>query len=356
MSGYGDGSDYQDKHGQWWAKFPLGNGRNRRKRCADRKEAKATLAAWRRARDAGLNVDAARQPVATWLAFWLTTRKGVVKDSTYAFYARHAGYAAAYLGTVALEDLTPAHVDSMTATMRREGVAPQTIRHTKTALSMALKKAANANIIHANPAAASERVRVERYRPHELTPAEADALLRAVEGDRRALAVHLALFLGPRRGEVLTFRWGDVDWKAGTLTVKEGKTPDARRVLPLPPALQERLRAHFTAQAEERVVAPRWREHGLILPSEAGTPISGRNLTRWFKAMLVKAGLPERVRFHDLRHYAISEWYAAGADPKTVQALAGHADPALSQKVYAHARPEQLRAAVEGAEKRRRQG
>lgn len=352
----GDGSAYQDRHGQWWAKFPAsGNDTYLRKRCATRKEAEDTLRAWRAARDAQLNVAAGRQSLERWLEAWVLGREGAVKATTHAFYARHAGYAAAYLGRVALEDLTPAHIDGMVATMRREKVAAQTIRHTKTVLSMALKKAAAARIILGNPAAVADRVSVEPYRAYELTPAEAARLEGAVEGHRLALAVHLGLYLGLRRGEVLSLHWGDLDLDAATLTVKAGKTHDARRTLPLTPAMVARARAHFAAQLEERQVSPRWTERGLVLPSEVGTPLGGRNLTRWFKAALVRAGLPVRVRFHDLRHYAISEWYAAGADPRTVQALAGHADPALSQKVYAHPRPELLRAALEGAE-RRRQG
>jgi Phage integrase family len=45
-----------------------------------------------------------------------------------------------------------------------------------------------------------------------------------------------------------------------------------------------------------------WQEHGLVFPSQVGTPIGGRNLNRSFKRHLERAGLPRSFRFHDLRH------------------------------------------------------
>ncbi len=50
--------------------------------------------------------------------------------------------------------------------------------------------------------------------------------------------------------------------------------------------------------------------------------------------------------FHALRHSFVSSLAGSGASPKTLQALARHSDPRLSQAVYAHARTEDLTAAV----------
>lgn len=348
----GDGSIYTDKHGQVWVKFPLGHDRYRRKRCDSASEAEAVLKVWRRAAEDGQQVGQSHQPLQRWLERWLADRQGAVKETTWRFYQRHAGYAAAYLGQVPLEDLTPADVDRMVETMKREKVKPQTIRHTKIVLSMALKRAVKSRLILFNAASEADKITVEPYPAYELTPIEAARLIDVCGDHRLALAVHLALFLGMRRGEILALRWGDIDREQGVLTIQQGKTAQARRRLPLTPALLDRIAAHWSNQIEERQVCAAWKEHTLIVPSEVGTPLTGRNFTRWFKLQLAKAGLPMRIRFHDLRHYAMSEWYAAGADPKTVQALAGHADPALSQKIYAHARPDVLRAAVERAERR----
>jgi len=45
--------------------------------------------------------------------------------------------------------------------------------------------------------------------------------------------------------------------------------------------------------------------------------------------------VPE-VRVHDLRHTAASLWLAAGADPKVVQRVLGHATAAMTMDLYGH--------------------
>jgi integrase-like protein len=47
------------------------------------------------------------------------------------------------------------------------------------------------------------------------------------------------------------------------------------------------------------------------------------------------AGVPD-VRVHDLRHTAASLWLAAGADPKVVQRVLGHATAAMTMDLYGH--------------------
>lgn len=369
--GRGEGSAYQDKNGQWWAKLPLGNGKHRRARCASHKEAKSVLKAWIVERDAGVNLRASQQLVKHWLVHWLSIKEPTVTKGTYTFYQRHAGYAAAYVGSLPLEDIEAYHIDQMTATMLREGVNAQTVRHTKTVLGMALKAAAKAKAIRENPATLADPVSVKPYRGYTLRPDESNRLLAACRHHRLYGAVLIGVSLGLRRGEVIALLWANVQLDAGVLLVPDGKTDNAYRTLPLTAELIAALRERWTLYREEVATArqreqergegpPLWREHGLVFPSEVGTPISGRNFTRFWKETIGRANkaapaalIPTTLRFHDLRHYAMSQWYAAGADPKTVQSLAGHADPTLSQKVYAHAQVDRLRATVEAAEKRR---
>ena len=42
------------------------------------------------------------------------------------------------------------------------------------------------------------------------------------------------------------------------------------------------------------------------------------------------------VRVHNLRHTAASLWLAAGADPKVVQRVLGHATAAMTMDLYGH--------------------
>ena len=83
-----------------------------------------------------------------------------------------------------------------------------------------------------------------------------------------------------------------------------------------------------------------WQEHGLVFPSQVGTPIGGRNLSRSFKRHLERAGLPRSFRFHDLRHTCATLLLRQGVNPKFVQELLGHADITLTLNVYSHVLPD----------------
>ena len=92
----------------------------------------------------------------------------------------------------------------------------------------------------------------------------------------------------------------------------------------------------FAATPCERLRAGQvYADYELMFPTRWGTPLSARNLLRRFKQLAARAGLPETVRLHDLRHTAISHQLAAGVALPEVSA-AGHATPAVTTAVYAH--------------------
>jgi integrase len=83
-----------------------------------------------------------------------------------------------------------------------------------------------------------------------------------------------------------------------------------------------------------------WQENGLVFPSSVGTPLSGGNLNRAFKALLKRAELPEKTRFHDLRHTCATLLLKQGVNSKLVQDLLGHADASLTLNIYSHVLPD----------------
>ena len=101
------------------------------------------------------------------------------------------------------------------------------------------------------------------------------------------------------------------------------------------------LREHRKRQLEERIrLGTLWQDHSLVFPSGAGTPLSGGNLNRAFKALLRRAGLSSMIRFHDLRHTCATLLLQQGVNPKFVQELLGHRDVSLTLNVYSHVLPD----------------
>jgi integrase len=74
-----------------------------------------------------------------------------------------------------------------------------------------------------------------------------------------------------------------------------------------------------------------------LFAAPGGGPLRESNWKRsvGWRAAKVTAGVPD-VRVHDLRHTAASLWLAAGADPKVVQRVLGHATAAMTMDLYGH--------------------
>jgi integrase len=173
----------------------------------------------------------------------------------------------------------------------------------------------------------------------------------------------LAVTSGLRQDELLALKWEDVDLEGTNPTLEVRRslsetrgrrsfvTPKSRRGrhLRLSRRAAGALRVHRKCQLEERVrKAGLWEDHGLIFPSEVGTPMSGRNLYRAFKIRVKRASLPQTLRFHDLRHTCATLLLRQGVNPKFVQELLGHADISLTLNTYSHVLPEMGDAAAGG--------
>lgn len=141
--------------------------------------------------------------------------------------------------------------------------------------------------------------------------------------------VLLALNTGMRRGEILNLKWSD--FNHGQLTVRGAGTKNQQsRVVPL--------------NAEAKAVLNTW-ESGSewIFPGKEESPIT--TIKRSWEGIRAKATLPN-LRFHDLRHTFATRLLQRGADIKTVSALLGHQDIAVTAR-YLHATDESKRNAVE---------
>ena len=102
----------------------------------------------------------------------------------------------------------------------------------------------------------------------------------------------------------------------------------ARRTVTLPRFLAEMLGEHLA-----RYPSP---DRYVFIAAEGG-PVRHRNFYRQhFRPAVSRAGLPEGLRFHDLRHTAASLFIAQGVNPKQLQDRLGHSTVRLSLDRYGH--------------------
>jgi len=364
--GHNEGHIYHRDDGRWEAKLSLPNGKRKSFYARTRREAQDALRAAQRDLDAGLDLGTSRQTVAAFLDRWLAD---VVKPArapktaaTYADIVRI--HLKPSIGRHELAKLSPQHVAALLKAKTDAGLSPRMVHHIRAVLRCALNQAMRWGLIGRNVAALVEPPRQVHRDIQAMTPAEARALLAAVEGDRLAVLFRVALTLGLRQGEVLGLKWDDIDFDRrtlkvrralqridGTLTLKEPKTEKSRRTLTLPPSLVAALRAQKVRQLEERLLAgERWQDNGFVFASTIGTPTDARNVIRSWHRVQAANGLPRRS-FHSTRHAAASLMLAEGVPVKVVQEVLGHSLLSTTADIYGHLFPEAFEQAADAMER-----
>lgn len=365
--GNSEGSVFQRKDGRWCSVVDLGweNGRRKRKSFygATRKEVAETLNKALRDRAQRLPVAVERQALGQFLEHWLEdTVRPARRPATFVSYSDTIKlHITPTLGRLPLSKVAPQHVQTLLNQKLNQGLSARYVTYIRAVLRIALNQARKWNLIVSNAAELVEPPRVERREIRPLAPAETRRLLDAVRGERLEALYSVALSLGLRRGEIMGFRWQDLDLEQGSLSVRQAvqrirgqgmnfappKTERARRKVMLPVPLVSALRGHHIRQLEERLKAgSRWRESDLVFASSVGTPLEPRNLDRHFKRMLERAGLPD-MRFHDLRHSAASLLLAQNVNPRTVMEILGHSRISMTLDTYSHVMPAAMREAAD---------
>ncbi len=175
-------------------------------------------------------------------------------------------------------------------------------------------------------------------------------LLTALALRDRAL-VETAYAAGLRISELATADLGSVELRRGEIRVM-GKGRKERVGLLGRPA-----RASLAAYLEDgRPALLAQRREGAEEPTEIflnhrGAPLGVRGLRYRLDRLCRRAGLPEGVSPHTLRHSFATHLLDGGADLRVVQELLGHESLATTQ-VYTHVSPSRLRAAYRGAHPR----
>lgn len=66
-------------------------------------------------------------------------------------------------------------------------------------------------------------------------------------------------------------------------------------------------------------------------------PVNPERIGAWWRRSRDRAGVDSRWRLHDLRHWSATMSISRGYDIRTIANRLGHANPAMTLRVYAHA-------------------
>jgi integrase len=324
-------------------KYRAGDGRVLWERYGSAKEAKARKAEveLELARTQGRWTPPVKVTLNEYAEQWLGSRAPALRPSTVAEYRRILERdILPRFGHLPLAAITRSQLKAYAAERGAEGRSANTVRNHLAPLRALLASAVDDELLRANVAARIKRAGQPQRELRPPSREQVEALIAGARTPESAAIFTLAASLGLRRGELYALRWNAVDFAAGLVRVVTSndrgvitatKTAAGERVVPMFGSARLVLL--------EQKARSRWsRPHDLVFPTAVGTPQNpATSAEREFRHALHRAGLPRLAfRFHDLRHYAVSQLIAQGASILQVARVAGHADPSVTLRVYGH--------------------
>jgi len=317
------------------------------------------------------DASAGKQRFAEWAERWYRYKQPNVKPSTARGYRSILDRSLLpALGHRQVRSLTTADVQDFILDLQECGLTPKTIRHHYQTLRSVLQHAARQRAISINPALDAELpTNRSTGRPdHEpcfLTSAEVERLAGAMTEYPYGLMVRFMASTGLRAGEVSGLNVGDLDLMRRRVTVRRTRTkvkasetnPDGwethvpksgkTRHVPVPPPLVDDLTGYLARHPHHTEKdAPLWpgRENGGAERFRGGAGAVTYDkpwerdafYKRQFKPALRAAGLPARVRLHDLRHTYASISASLGIPAYRVAEYMGHASEVVTRTIYTH--------------------
>ncbi len=170
--------------------------------------------------------------------------------------------------------------------------------------------------IKSNPVAEITMPAQGKPRKRRVTQSELSALRLACSHPILWPIITIAIETAMRRGEIVAMQWEHIHWDKGTLDIPDKKN-GYPRTIPLTPKAIEVLTS--LTQTDTSVMA-----------------ITGNAIRLAWERLKKKAGVTD-LRFHDLRHEAISRFFEMGLSVPEVALISGHRDPRMLFR-YTHLR------------------
>lgn len=242
---------------------------------------------------------------------------------------------------IKLSQLTRKSVNDFRDRLLAAGRSEGTTRKILGVLRLILNHAMDNGQVHFNAAQGVSVLRSSRIDHKIVGPTKDDVktLLDNATGRLRAMLVVSAL-CGLRASESRGLRWQDVDTVNGFIHIRQRadfycelgdpKSSAGHRSVPAGPMVLKTLE-------EWKTVCPK-SDLDLVFPAKGGTVADHNHfMRRHFKPLCAKHGIT--MRWHDLRHFAVSLWIEQGFSIKEVMTFAGHASVQMTMERYGHLFP-----------------
>lgn len=322
----------------------------------------------------------ARKPFHEAVKVYLEEREPHVSERTMQFESERLAPLLKHFGEKPLLRFKAEDVSGYQKARLEAGISGRTVNMETGVLRRMLKRAKVWNAISEDVKALPEdRGAVAKVLPPDLKRKLFEAAASRPEWMVAHCAAVLAVSTTCRGVEIKNLRWQDVDLFGRVATIRRSKTAAGHRTIPLNgdamaalARLLERAQAlgssepeHYVFPAcEERIIDPSkpqksWRTAWRKLVRQTARRVGrdaaqtaledGKSLRRAITAWKRAAAPIRGLRFHDLRHQAITEMAEGGASDATLMAVAGHMSRRMLEH-YSHVRMAAKRSALEKLE------
>lgn len=231
------------------------------------------------------------------------------------------------ISTITTRDLNLFH------SKEKERTSATTANHHLTLIKRMLNLAVKWGFLEKSPATALDKFKEPPHRERYLTKEELPRFLNALESqeDRLSIAaIHLLLYTGCRRNEILSMTWDQILLNEGRIFLPMTKNGRSRSV-----HLNSKSREVLETLLARKNDDIRTANSLFVFPSRQGTNRGYiYDLRKPFEAACEEADITG-LRIHDLRHSFATIAITGGASLFDVQKLLGHSDIAMTQR-YAH--------------------
>lgn len=286
---------------------------------------------------------------------WLYVFKAKkLKPTSIKFYATMAkDHIIPGLGDKRLDEITVTDIQAFLD--ERAYLSKKYLTEMKVFLSSLYKDAMEDKLVDNNPATSrklsipSEKVKVVHALQLEDFQDIAANLYRLDVRQRTLLG--LMMYTGMRRGEVLGLRWEDIDWEKKTINVTRNVTLAQNTPIITTTKSENGIRTIPITSALETILKENSEQVGFVVSAKADkeSPLSHTMYNRMWQSISKKIDL-HGASAHVFRHTFLTLIASTGADPKTIQALAGHGDIQITMNRYVDPSKQNLLKATETLE------
>ena len=243
------------------------------------------------------------------------------------------------LAGVPLDKLSNEHIADFASDRFNDGYAVATVNSTIRVIRRTLKLAQEWGVIDTVPTL--KLMSGENHREHVVTLEEERAYLQAADQELAEFMI-LAFDTGLRPDEAYSLCWENVNWKNGgngSVFIAQGKTPAARRVVPMS------VRLKFVLETRWELAGKPAEGWVWTAPTKSGR-FEQSTLTKRHANALKAAKIDDKcIRpfvIYSTRHTFLTRLGESGCDVWTLARVAGHSTIAISMR-YAHPRRRLLR-------------